>query len=155
MFGFLKKEEPFKVVACTDGKCINITEVPDAVFSQKMMGDGFAIVPSGDTIFSPVSGSIETVFPTKHAIGIKTKDGIEIIVHIGIDTVNLNGEGFTSLVKQGNRVKAGQPLVKLDLNSFEEKNVNLTTMVIFTAGYDKEINLDSFGKEVKAGDVLI
>lgn len=155
MFGFLKKEEPFKVVACVDGKCINIADVPDQVFSQKMMGDGFAIVPSSDTIVSPVNGTIETIFPTKHALGIKAKDDIEIIVHIGIDTVNFNGEGFTSLVKQGSKVKAGQPLVKLDISTLKSKNANLVTMVIFTAGYDKVIVLDNFGKEVKAGDVLI
>ena len=154
MFSFLKKEEPFKVVACADGKCINIIEVPDAVFSQKMMGDGFAIIPSKDTIVSPISGEVVTVFPTKHAIGLKSKD-IEIIVHIGIDTVNLNGEGFTSLVRQGAKVKAGQPLVKLDLSSFEGKDINLTTMVVFTAGYDKEINLSCYNNDVKAGDILI
>lgn len=154
MFSFFKKEESFKVVACAEGKCINITDVPDQVFSTKMMGDGFAIIPSNDTIVSPVTGEVITVFPTKHALGIKTKSGVELIVHIGIDTVNLNGEGFTALIKQNDKIKAGQPLVKLDMSVLKDKGVNLVTMVVFTAGYDKEINSEIFGKEVKAGEVL-
>ena len=156
MFGFFKKkEEPFQVVACVDGKCIPISEVKDEVFSQKMMGDGFAIIPTGDMIVSPVSGNIETIFPTKHALGIKTSNGVEIILHIGIDTVNLNGEGFTALVKENTKVQAGQPLIQIDAKFIQEKGYDLTTMTIFTAGYDKEIQLSCYNKEVKAKDILI
>lgn len=155
MFSFFKKEEPFKVVACVDGKCIALSEVKDDVFSQKMMGDGFAVIPSSDTIVSPVSGTIETIFPTKHALGIKAKDGIEIILHIGLDTVNLNGEGFTVLTKTYAKVKAGDELVRIDREFLLEKGYDLSTMVIFTAGYEKEIHLSKEGQQVKAGETLI
>lgn len=154
MFSFLKKNQ-FKVVACASGKCIPLSEVNDSVFSKKMMGDGFAIIPENEMIVSPVDGTIETVFPTKHAIGIKTKDGVEIILHIGLDTVNLNGEGFTSYVKAGDHVKAGQKVSCIDRQNLLDKGYDLSTMVIFTSGYEQEISLPCYNQEVKAGDVLI
>lgn len=154
MFNFLKKEE-LKVVACVDGTCINIADVKDQVFSAKMMGDGFAIIPTDDTIVSPISGTIETVFPTNHAVGIKNRNGVEVLIHIGLDTVELNGEGFTGFVKEGTQVKAGQPLVKIERTKLEEKGYDLSTMIIFTAGFDGEVKLECYGKKVKAGDVLI
>lgn len=153
MFSFFNKE-PFKVVACVSGKCIMLEEVNDQVFSTKMLGDGFAIIPSTSEFVSPVTGTIETVFPTKHAFGIKTKDGVEILVHIGLDTVNLKGEGFTSLIKAGDKVKAGQTVMKLDLSFFKQNSIDLTTMIIFTSGYDKEVTLTHYG-EVKANEILI
>ncbi|MGN1344776.1 MAG: PTS glucose transporter subunit IIA [Traorella sp.] len=155
MFGFKKKDEVFQVVACVDGKCIPLEEVKDPVFSQKMMGDGFAIIPTSDTIVSPVNGTIQVVFPTKHAIGIKRKDGIEILLHIGIDTVNLNGRGFNSLVKPKMKVKAGQPLLKVDRQTLTQEGYDLTVMVIFTSGYQQEIKLSCFHESVKANDVLL
>ena len=122
MFNFFKKkDESFKVAACVNGKCIRIENVKDEVFSKKMMGDGFAIIPDGDTIVSPISGTIITVFPTGHAIGIQSANGVEIILHIGIDTVNLNGEGFQVLVKNNEKVKIGQPLVKINKEQIKEK----------------------------------
>lgn len=156
MFNFFKKkEEPFKVVACTDGKCIHISEVKDPVFGEKMMGDGFAIIPSSDTIVAPVSGSVEVVFPTGHAVGFKTSNGVEVLVHIGIDTVNLNGDGFKTLVKQGTKVKAGQPIVQIDSEKVKAAGYDLTTMTIFTAGYSTEVKLSCYNQDVKAGDTLI
>lgn len=156
MFNFFKKkEEPFKVVACVSGKCVELSTVKDEVFSQKLMGDGFAIIPNDDVIVAPISGSIEVVFPTGHAIGLKASNGVEILVHIGIDTVNLNGEGFEKLVKQGQKVKAGQPLVKINRQLISDKGYDLTIMNIFTAGYDKEVALSCYGKDVVKGDTLI
>lgn len=154
MFNFFKKEE-FKVVSPLSGKCINISEVPDKVFSAKLMGDGFAIIPNNNVVVAPVSGDAESVFPTKHAVGIKTKEGIEVIIHVGIDTVELNGEGFKTFISQGDKVKAGQPIIQFDKDVIEEKGYNLTTMVVFSAGYDKEINLDKENKDVTSGEVLI
>lgn len=156
MFGFFKKkEDSFKVVACVDGRCIKIEDVNDEVFSKKMMGDGFAIIPHSDMIVSPVTGTVITVFPTGHALGIKTKENIEIILHIGIDTVNLNGEGFQILIKSNSKVKAGQPLVKIDKELLESKGYDLTTMTIFTSGYEKEVNLSCYGRVLNAGEVVI
>lgn len=151
MFSLFKKEK-FKIVSQLDGQLILLKDVPDSVFSQKLMGDGFAIIPQSQVVVSPISGVAESVFPTGHAVGIKTKDGIECIVHIGLDTVELNGEGFTSLISQGDYVKAGEPIVQFDNQFIKDKGYNLTTMVVFPSGYEKDFNLGE--REVKKGEVL-
>ncbi|MDN3018856.1 PTS glucose transporter subunit IIA [Paenibacillus sp. BSR1-1] len=115
-----------------EGEIIPITEVPDQVFSQKMMGDGFGIVPSKGTVVSPVDGEIMNVFPTKHAIGIKSNQGYEILIHIGLDTVNLKGEGFTLLVEEGQKVTKGQEILKFDLDFLKKSVPSVVTPVIFT-----------------------
>jgi len=154
MFGFLKKESG-EVVAPVKGKCIRIEEVLDQVFSSKMMGDGFAVVPDSDTVVSPMNGEIVMIPESKHAFGMKTKSGVELLVHIGLDTVELNGKGFPVLAKQGSRVKPGDPVIRFDKAFMEEKGINLTTMVIFTGGFDKEIKLSVYDQNVNAGDVVI
>lgn len=115
-----------------EGKIIPITEVPDQVFSQKMMGDGFGIIPSSGSVVSPVDGEIINVFPTKHAIGIKSKQGYEILIHIGLDTVNLKGEGFTVLVHEGAQVKKGQAIMTFDHEIIKRSVPSTVTPVIFT-----------------------
>lgn len=152
MFNLFKKEE-FKITAPVDGELIPLAEVPDQVFSQKLMGDGFAVIPDADTVSAPLSGTAESVFPTGHAVGIKTKDGIECIVHIGLDTVNLNGEGFHPLVKQGDKIKAGQPMVRFDKELLEQKGYNLTTMVVFPSGFDHVFDLGR--RTVTSGERLL
>lgn len=152
MFNFFKKEE-FKIVAPVSGELIPLSQVPDQVFSTKMMGDGFAVIPGSNRVVAPLSGSLETVFPTGHAVGIKTKDGIECIVHIGLDTVELNGEGFKVLVKQGGKIKAGEPMIEFDQEALEAKGYNLVTMVVFPSGYDKTFDLGN--RTVNAGEKLI
>lgn len=114
------------------GELKPITEVPDAVFSGKMMGDGFAILPSEGTVVSPVNGKIINLFPTKHAIGILSDSGREILIHVGIDTVNLKGEGFESLIVENARVEAGQPLIKVDLEYVAENAPSIITPIVFT-----------------------
>ncbi len=141
----VEKEEPAKVeevvqksdtnetlVSPMEGKILPITEVPDQVFSGKMMGDGFAIEPTEGVVVSPVDGEIVNVFPTKHAIGIQSEGGKEILIHFGIDTVKLNGEGFEALVAQGDKVKQGQPLLKVDLAFVKENAPSTITPVVFT-----------------------
>ena len=103
------------------------------------MGDGFAIVPKSGEVVSPVAGVIETFFPTKHAIGIKADDGTEILIHFGVDTVNLNGEGFTAHAKQGDRVTAGQKLLSVDLAVVAPKVPSIITPIIITSGQAVEI----------------
>ena len=154
MFNFLKKESN-EIVSPIKGICIPIEKVNDQVFASKMMGDGFAIVPNGNKVVSPVDGEIILIPASKHAIGLKTKKGIEILVHIGLDTVHFNGEGFKVLKSKGDKVKAGDGLIEFDSSFMKEKGADMTTMVIFTGGYDKEIKLDCYGKEVNAGEVLI
>ncbi|MDG5786651.1 glucose-specific PTS transporter subunit IIBC [Evansella sp. AB-P1] len=116
------------------GEIKPITEVPDQMFAEKMMGDGFAIDPidSNGKVVSPVDGTIVNLFPTKHAIGLQTDDGKEILVHVGIDTVNLKGEGFEALVSQGDKVEKGQPLLQVDLTSVRSKAPSVMTPIVFT-----------------------
>jgi glucose PTS system EIICBA or EIICB component len=115
-----------------EGEIISITEVPDAVFSEKMMGDGFAIKPIDGKVVSPVSGKIINVFPTKHAIGIMSEDSLEVLIHVGIDTVNLKGEGFNVKVSEGETIKAGQTLMEIDLDFISTHATSTTTPVVFT-----------------------
>ena len=139
-------------VSPLEGKIISLEEVPDQVFSQKFMGDGFAIVPKTGEVVAPVDGVIETFFPTKHAIGIKADDGTEILIHFGIDTVNLNGEGFTAHAKQGDRCKAGQKLLTVDLATVAAKVPSIITPIIITSGQAVEIEKNvpaSIGKALK------
>lgn len=152
------KKAPVKIsnndefVAPIDGKILDLSEVPDAVFSQKLMGDGFAINPVNGEVVSPVNGTITTLFPTKHAIGITADNGLEILLHFGIDTVNLNGEGIEALIAQDDKVKAGQPLLKVNLDEIKDKVPSVITPVIFTnLTEDKKLSVD-FGKEVKRGE---
>ena len=122
----------FDVVMPMTGKLLPISEVPDKIFSQKMMGDGFAIEPTEGKVVSPVAGKIVNLFPTKHAIGIETADGREVLVHVGIDTVNLKGKGFESLVEQGDTVEQGQALLNVDLRIVSEEATSIITPIIFT-----------------------
>ncbi|MEK4666163.1 glucose-specific PTS transporter subunit IIBC [Niallia sp. FSL R7-0271] len=120
------------LVSPIKGQLVPITEVPDPVFAGKMMGDGFAIIPSEGTVVSPVDGKIVNLFPTKHAIGIMADSGREILIHFGIDTVKLKGEGFETLVGENDEVKKGQPLLKVDLDFIKENATSTTTPIIFT-----------------------
>ncbi|MCY6370439.1 glucose PTS transporter subunit IIA [Clostridium ganghwense] len=115
-----------------NGKIITIDKVPDEVFAEKLLGDGFAIKPEGNKVFSPIDGEIAVLFPTKHAIAINSEKGLEILVHIGIDTVRLNGQGFTTYVEKGDKVKKGDLLISFDEVIVKEKAKSLITPVIVT-----------------------
>lgn len=121
-------------VAPANGELIPIDQVQDEVFSQKMMGEGFAVIPENGEVASPVSGTIVSVFPTKHAIGIKTEDEIEVLLHMGIDTVNLGGDAFEIKVREGEKVKAGKIVATADLAMIEEAGKMTTMIVVFTNG---------------------
>ncbi|WP_077623910.1 glucose-specific PTS transporter subunit IIBC [Sediminibacillus massiliensis] len=114
------------------GEIMPITEVPDQVFSGKMMGDGFAIKPSEGVIASPINGKIVNIFPTKHAIGLQADNGTEVLIHIGIDTVKLKGEGFTAKVEEGDLVEQGQTLMEVDLDYIAENAASTITPIVFT-----------------------
>lgn len=124
--------ESVDLVAVANGEVIAIEAVADPVFSGKMMGDGFAVEPTDGTIVSPVSGMIKSVFPTKHAIGIETKEGVEVLVHMGIDTVSLEGKPFSVKVKEGDQVQAGQVLAQVDLEALQQADKKATMIVVFT-----------------------
>ena len=127
-----KKEDKKGIVSLTNGELLDITKVPDEVFSTKMMGDGFAIKSNDGVIVSPVDGKIGVVFETKHAIIIESTEGKEILIHLGIDTVNLKVEGFEVFVNVGDEVKAGDRLVKMDVEFIEANAKSSISPVIFT-----------------------
>ncbi|MEH7254690.1 glucose-specific PTS transporter subunit IIBC [Neobacillus niacini] len=127
-----RKSEEEGFMAPLKGEIKPITAVPDQVFAGKMMGDGFAIVPSEGTVVSPVNGKIVNLFPTKHAIGILSDTGREILIHVGIDTVNLKGQGFETLVSENDLVRQGQPLLKVDLDYIKEHATSTITPIVFT-----------------------
>ncbi|WP_179234714.1 MULTISPECIES: PTS sugar transporter subunit IIA [Heyndrickxia] len=129
---FSKKAAVEELVAPMSGKVVQIEDVPDEVFSRKMIGDGIAIEPDEGVVVSPVDGEIVQFFPTKHAVGLKTKSGLEILIHIGMETVALNGEGFEGFVQQGDRVKAGDKLVSFDLEQIRERAESIISPVVIT-----------------------
>lgn len=121
-----------KIVPLTNGELVNISQVPDEVFSSKMMGDGFAMKTTDGIILSPVEGTIVTVFPTKHAVAINSVDGREVLIHLGVDTVNLKGEGFETFVEENQKVKVGDKLVKMDVDFIEKNAKSSMPIVVFT-----------------------
>lgn len=125
-------EETF--VAPLTGTVKKIEDVPDPVFSQKMMGDGIAIEPTDGMVVSPVDGEIIQFFHTKHAIGIRSNTGLEILIHVGLETVTMNGEGFTGHVKEGDKVKVGDKLISFDLELIKEKATSTITPIVVTNG---------------------
>ena len=150
MFGFLKKKNS-ELVAPVSGKVIELSQVPDEVFSQKMAGDGVAIEPSDDLVVAPADGSITLIFKTNHAFAMTLENGLEILDHIGLDTVELNGEGFERLATEGETVKAGTPIVKINRKLFEEKGYKTVTPVLVTnPDILKEMN-GLVGNNVTAG----
>ncbi|WP_124068422.1 PTS glucose transporter subunit IIA [Clostridium sp. E02] len=122
--------EPKTVYSPLKGTVIPLSEVSDPVFAEEVMGPGVGIEPEEGKLYAPVDGEIVSVFPTGHAIGMKTEDGMELLLHIGIDTVQMEGEGFHAVVKQGDHVKAGELLVEFDCAKIKEKGYHTTTMVL-------------------------
>lgn len=151
---FFKKKEK-NLLAPVSGKTIEIEKVNDPVFAQKMMGDGFAIEPSDDTFYALCNGKLTALFPSNHAYGITTEDGLEILVHIGLDTINENGQGFTCNFQLNDTVKVGDAIIHMDSNYLKEKGYDLTTMVIFTNPKSYEKFQCTYGKEVKGGNDIV
>jgi PTS system D-glucosamine-specific IIC component len=143
-----------KVVSPVAGKIVPMSEVPDPVFSQKMMGDGFAVIPEDNVIVSPIDGTVINVFPTEHAVGLVTDCGIELIVHVGLDTVALKGEGFQVMVNEGDQIHKGQRLFIVDFDYLKEQGKNTMTIVAFTNLANKEIKIVS-GDSVSSSQAAI
>ena len=151
---FFKKKE-VEIVAPVNGKLISLKDVPDPTFSEEMVGKGVAIIPEGNEIYSPADGKITTVFITGHAVGITTKEGIDLLIHIGMDTVNLKGEGFEVKVKDGKQVKPGDLLLVADLDKLKEKGYRLETpIIICNPDQFKSFTYTEPGN-VKKGDVIM
>ena len=140
----LSKYKALSVYAPLSGEIIDLTEVPDPVFAEKMMGDGFAIKPSDGLVLSPVKGNVHNTFPSKHALGLVSEAGLEVLIHVGLDTVNLKGQGFEMLVSEGDLVDIGTPLLKVDLPYIEANAKSSITPIVFT-------NLQGQSLELKKG----
>lgn len=110
----------------------DLQSVPDEVFASKMLGDGFAIEPSEGSVIAPMDGIVEMIFSTKHSIGIKGNNGVSLLIHIGIDTVELNGKGFTLLVEKGQQIHQGDVLMEVDLAYIKAKEKETISMFVFT-----------------------
>ena len=144
---FKKKSKELEIYTCVQGEVLPIENVPDPVFAEKILGDGIAIKPSNGEIISPMDGEITMIQDSLHAIGIKVDDDIEILIHIGLETVELNGEGFTKKVNVNDRVKKGQPIVCFDKKLIEDKGYNTITMMLVInndniIGIEKEFKID-------------
>lgn len=151
---FFKSKETPKIYAVQDGDSVSLDRVPDQVFAEKMLGDGVAIIPRSNKVKSPVNGRIVQVFDTRHAYSIETDDGLEVLVHIGINTVELKGEGFEPKVKDGDRVKVGDVLCEADLDFMIKKGYEIYTPVIIT-NMDAVKNIKTFSGNVIGGETPV
>lgn len=147
------KADPNTVYAPIAGKVVPIESLADKTFASKMMGDGLAIIPNEGNVFAPVDGVISAVMDTKHAYGITAKAGYELLVHIGQDTVNLKGEGFTCDVSNDQKIKKGDKLGTFDIQTIAKKGCNLATPIILMQGEFK-IKEKTQATSVNVGDVL-
>lgn len=148
MFTFIKKK--VTLVAPMTGKVIDLMEVPDIAFAQKMVGDGIAIEPTDGLVLAPCEGKVVQIFPTNHAIGIETKAGIDILIHLGIDTVELKGDGFERLIEEGEWINTGTPLLKMDIDKIKRYGKHTITPVLITT-MDKVESVDFVKGHVIAG----
>jgi glucose-specific phosphotransferase system IIA component len=153
MFGFLKRKQR-EILSPVDGQVVDIESVPDEVFSQKMVGDGVALKPISGTFCAPIDGHVSKIFKTNHAFSIKSDKDIEVMVHIGLETVALEGRGFERLVDEGTYVKAGDPVIKADLDYISEHAKDTVTPVIISDGSDVK-QIDKKLRIVKQGDTVM
>ncbi|MBQ3396375.1 MAG: PTS glucose transporter subunit IIA, partial [Synergistaceae bacterium] len=144
------------LVAVMIGKFIGTEDMKDEMFARQDMGQTVAIEPSDGLVCAPVNGKIEMIFETGHAFGMRMSDGTGLLIHIGVDTVNLKGQGFTVLKKAGDTVKAGEPVVRVDLDVLKKAGYSSQTMIVITepVNDDMKVAFTEFGKNVKRGEIL-
>ncbi|MFT4106574.1 MAG: PTS glucose transporter subunit IIA [Lacrimispora sp.] len=155
MFGQGNEEKGEKILAPAEGSVIPLSQVNDPAFSQEILGKGLAIVPSKGRIVAPADGVLTMVFETKHAVSVTTDKGAEIIIHVGLDTVRLNGEHYTSHKKQGDRVKAGDLLLEFDMEAIKGAGYEVVTPVIICNHQEFPDMVCHTDKDVKELDVVI
>ena len=152
---FEKNAKTISLKAVEDGRTIPMDEVNDQTFAQELLGPGIAIVPSNGTVVSPINGTIATVMDTKHAVCIQGEDGLELIVHAGLDTVELNGKYYQTYKEIGDQVKAGDVLLEFDLEEITKAGYDVTTPIVITNLGDYKITKCVTGQQVKAGEEVI
>lgn len=146
MFSFLKKESGIEVKAPVNGEIFPIESVNDSVFSEKMMGDGIAIKYAGGDVVAPVTGKITSVIlPSCHAFGIRCENGLDVLVHVGLDVVKLKGEGFQLLKKKGEMVHQGEAVIKVDYDLLKDKGLDLITPIVITNSNEFLLNQKAHG----------
>lgn len=153
MFGMFKSKT-VKVVAPMDGHLIALEDVPDQVFSKNLVGEGMAIEPTSGTVVAPVSGKISRIFSTSHAFSITTSSGLEVMVHIGLDTVELHGEGFTVLKQEGDEVTVGTPIIRVDKALLIERGKPTVTPVVLSSEKKMTLTKHPVGT-VREGESII
>lgn len=148
------KKNKVQVFSPLSGQVIPLEQVPDPVFSQKMMGEGVAIMPTGGDVVAPIDGTVVLISKTKHAIGIRTKDDTEVLIHVGLETVTLKGEGFTVFVNEGDVVSTGQKLMTVDWDFIKDKVPSIITPVVITNSAERTVDYTDASASV-AGDTLV
>lgn len=151
MFQLFKKKSLPELCAVVDGLCIPLEQVNDPVFAGKALGEGIAIVPENGEVVAPCDGTLTLLTPTRHAFGMECADGLQLMVHIGIDTVALNGEGFEVMAEQGASVKKGQPIIRFDMEYMKAKNIDTTVMLIMLNHQEYSIKTLNHGCRMKKG----
>ena len=149
--------EKIQILSPATGTVKDITEVPDKTFADKILGDGAAVVPEEGKIYAPADGTVVNIMDTKHGIMFQTAQGVELLIHIGLETVNLNGKYFTSHVENGAQVKAGDLLVEFDLDAIKKEGYDPITPVVVTNGddYIRSVNMLKSGEKAAHGDCLL
>lgn len=157
MFGFLKKNKinSVELHSICNGEVLTIENVPDKVFASKMLGDGVGFSCAEEQIYAPCDGKIIMVANTNHAIGIRLSNDAEVLIHVGLDTVNLGGKGLTPLVKVGEKIKCGQPIMKIDQKYMKDNNVDLTSPMVLTTSEGYELNILNVEKTVSLDDTVM
>lgn len=160
MFNFFKKQQvpavdSNSIKSPLTGNVVALTDVPDPVFAGLMLGKGIAIEPTSGEVVSPVNGTVTTVFPTGHAVGLTSDNGIEVLIHVGMDTVSLNGKGFTQHVKAGEKVTIGQKLVTVDLEAVKAAGYPIVTPIVITNTADFADVTTTQASSVTSGDDLL
>lgn len=143
------------IYAPVDGDIVPLEQVPDPVFSGKMLGEGLAVLPTNGHIHAPIDGTVLLVAETKHAIGLRSKDGTEVFIHIGLETVSLKGKGFTVLVSAGDFVSVGQLLIAVDWDFVEAKATSIITPIVITNSGERQIQIEGSTKCMMGKTVLM
>lgn len=151
---FKKKKEGVSIAAPVNGKMVPLKEVPDPVFADGIMGEGIAIDPEEGKIFAPFDGTVTTLFPTGHAIGLTSNEGLELLIHIGMDTVKLDGKHFEKKVADGDTVKKGDLLIEVDLDAVKAEGYSVITPVIICDPKEYTGNKFTEEKEIHVGDEI-
>lgn len=151
MFGFKKRNAEHELEAPAKGNVVALADTKDPVFSKGIMGKGFGLEPTEGTIYAPISGKVTVVADTKHAVGIQTPNGLEVLLHLGIDTVELKGAGFDMNVKVGQKVKAKDKVGTMDLQKIKDKDYQTTILTVITNLSDKDVDLDLTTGKSEAG----